>query len=403
MASYSKQMMEIAKEWLAENPDPKSPFIKVPGIGKMRAESLRRVDFDRYERAALIRPEIRPLLKQLRTNYKETQESEVAVHEAEKELEKYVNHAPGEHHDKYNNDNNYRADIGRWVMAWARHGYNTFDLSADFVAAMLLTDARELDISEVRLPFGGVLMLIPDGFARGVEGLSYTKIHITEIRRNEHAQLEVGGQLIDILDKLTIEQAQKVVTDSEKKLKDEPPSLLTRLANEEPMLHIYATDGAHVLDTYVDRKDLSWSSFDDLPDHVEDADDRRARHTLRQIVFGTLAYMGAVKDAAERVAPESPKKRAAKEEPSVVRWTVGRTIRINPELVRSVRAGAREVAFRLKHRHIVRGHYRNQAHGPRRAERTRIWIMPFWKGPEAGAELVHTYLFDDKKSEDNHG
>lgn len=38
-------------------------------------------------------------------------------------------------------------------------------------------------------------------------------------------------------------------------------------------------------------------------------------------------------------------------------------------------------------RFIVRGHYRQQVHGKGRLERKRIWILPFWKGPEL-AEVV---------------
>lgn len=39
-------------------------------------------------------------------------------------------------------------------------------------------------------------------------------------------------------------------------------------------------------------------------------------------------------------------------------------------------------------RFIVRGHWRNQAHGPNRAERRLIWIKPYYKGPEM-ADLVN--------------
>ena len=38
-------------------------------------------------------------------------------------------------------------------------------------------------------------------------------------------------------------------------------------------------------------------------------------------------------------------------------------------------------------RFVVRGHHRKQAYGKGRTERKRIWIMPFWKGPEM-AEIV---------------
>lgn len=33
-------------------------------------------------------------------------------------------------------------------------------------------------------------------------------------------------------------------------------------------------------------------------------------------------------------------------------------------------------------RFIVRGHYRNQAYGKKMLQRKKIWIMPFWKGPD---------------------
>jgi len=42
----------------------------------------------------------------------------------------------------------------------------------------------------------------------------------------------------------------------------------------------------------------------------------------------------------------------------------------------------------------VRGHYRNQVHGPGHRDRKLIWIEPFWKGPENGAKIMHTYRPD---------
>src|SRR5262249_52699596 len=148
----------------------------------------------------------------------------------------------------------------RWFLAWARHGYNVMDLSASFVAAMLLTDAREIDVAEVRLPFDGLLMLLPDGFARGVEGVSYTKIHVTELP---------GGHL-----------------------------------------SLVASDGAHGLEPLIQRDGLTWGSFDDLPDDVTDETDQRSARTLRQVAFATLAYVGAAQSAMER-RDTPPRKRSS--------------------------------------------------------------------------------------------
>jgi len=133
---------------------------------------------------------------------------------------------------------------------------------------------------------------------------------------------------------------------------------------------------------------LSWGVLEELPDDVTQDLDKEARTTIQRVVFGALAYATAVDRAITERFPAPKKKR---EQPSIAHWTIGRTIQIDPELVRIARSGAREIAFRIKSRFIVRGHYRNQAHGPSRSLRTSKWISPFWKGPEEGARLVHTY------------
>lgn len=46
---------------------------------------------------------------------------------------------------------------------------------------------------------------------------------------------------------------------------------------------------------------------------------------------------------------------------------------------------------KLEKRFIVRGHYRKQAHGPKWSEHKRIWIKPFWKGPEWAERLSKAY------------
>lgn len=43
-------------------------------------------------------------------------------------------------------------------------------------------------------------------------------------------------------------------------------------------------------------------------------------------------------------------------------------------------------------RFLVRGHWRNQAHGPNRADRKIIWIVPFYKGPDIAEQVNKPYL-----------
>lgn len=45
---------------------------------------------------------------------------------------------------------------------------------------------------------------------------------------------------------------------------------------------------------------------------------------------------------------------------------------------------------------LVMGHWRNQACGVGNTERKRIWIQPFWKGPEESRVLLRTYVVEEK-------
>lgn len=405
MASYSKQMIEIAKRWLAANPDPESPFLAIPKLHRAHDydAQLRKLADDRVRLAETQRPapELSAGLDQLEDLLLKAREASGQLRDLETGLERRLNKAPEAKHEKFDDDTVVHAGLGRWCLAWARHGYNVFDLSPDFTAAMLLTDPRGLDIDRVRLPFHGLLFLIPDGFARGREGNHYTKIHVTELTYGDVQQLDVANKISGMLDKLTVGARQSVIanaTNSLVKLGENAQrsrSLITRGREEVTHLHIYATDGTRVLSTMIERKGLTWDAFDDLPSEIDFTADVEAMQTIRRVVFGALAYATAVPSAVVAAGPARPPRASSSAEPSPTRWEVGRTIKIDHNLVRSARAGSRETALRLKSRWIVRGHYRDQPYGPGRASTKNIWITPFWKGPTEGAELVHTYKLED--------
>lgn len=408
VVSYAKQMIEVAQGWLRFNPDPESPFLKVPGLDKNSGvpDQITPAQLTRYTLAAGQKPEIAPYIEKLKTLVGEVSQERRELNQREAAFEDLLN-APQPGQQKYTVDERH-STAGRWCLSWARSGYNTFDLSSDFVAAMLLTDARALDVDLVRLPFPAILITTPSGFAIGVEGRSYTRIHITEISASDVRMLHAAEQVSRVIVKLPPEKARETLAELLLRENAPSPSLLDKASSTQSLLssgalrasasagalHIYATDGVHVLDTLIDREGLTWDSFDDLPDSVTDDADKRARQTLRQIVFGMLAYANAIDHAVESRDTTTPQRRASDDKPRPEHWTVGRTVRIDPQLVLLAQSGNREAQFRLKHRFIVRGHYRNQAHGPQRTLRTSRWITPFWKGPQDGAELVHTYKLD---------
>lgn len=361
VSGYAKRMMEIAAAWHQANPDP-GIALRVP-LGNFaktldKSKDISHVDtlIGKARRAG--RLDFLPQLERLRKSFEELHNDPAMLKEID-DLRVAVNTPYRLSQNKLDrpiveDDPLGYAAEAPWLLAWARDGYNTFDLSLDFVAAMLLTDPSEIDLSSLKLPFGGMLFMIPDRFAVGAEGLSYTKIHVVET--DDCRTLDAGG----------------APEDGEKR----------------PAIVIYATDGMRILSTVAQRAELSWAALEELPDEVTHDVDREARTTIQRVVLGTIAYVTAVDRA---ITERFPAQKKRQEQPGLAHWTIGREIKISPELVRIARAGAREIAFHIKSRYMVRGHYRNQAHGPARSLRTSRWIAPHARGPEEGARLVHTY------------
>ena len=361
MSGYAKRMMEVASAWLRENPVP-GATLRVPlrSLDKIRDQSkdIARVDAALVEARRMGRADVVQELEDIREKFGKLQNDPALLKHVD-DLSTMVNtpyRLSLNKLDRPNGDDPLEYAIeAPWLLAWARSGYNVFDLSPDFVAAMLLTDPSEIDLPSLKLPFGGMLFMIPDQFAKGAEGTSYTKIHVVE-------------------------------TEDSRAFEGAPPS---EDGAKRPAIVVYATDGLRILSTIAPRAELSWAALEELPDEVTLDVDKEARKTIQRVVFGALAYATAVDRAITERFP-APKKKREKQS-AIAHWTIGREIEIGPELVRIARSGAREIAFQIKSRFMVRGHYRNQAHGPNRSLRTAKWIAPFWKGPEEGARLVHTY------------
>lgn len=72
-------------------------------------------------------------------------------------------------------------------------------------------------------------------------------------------------------------------------------------------------------------------------------------------------------------------------------FLVGTDVTVDLEIKEFVRTQGTG-GFKLTYRTLVRGHWRNQAHGPGRAFRTRKWIEPHVRGAELPTKTVgHTY------------
>ncbi len=386
MSGYAKRMMETAAPWMEANPEPFTGRITVPRVRLPRLTVPLEI-----EEAALARARTSNPLRALASDKEKawstimsTVKSDEDMDRLERALVRNIKHSRSliterdQVADRMERDfskleeilNRPRADrpathalnpdrpmpledlfglvLGGWFLSWGHDGYNVFDLSPDFVAAMLLTDPSTLiGEHEFRLPFRGLLVFLPDGFARDGDG-SFTKLHVSTLRG--------GDEIGDILE-------------------------------------IVAVSGTRAVSTAAVLRDISVDGLAAFEDDRDCGDaDRAAMETVRRIVLGTVGYLAMMPGARiERVAHARPRDedRATRTAPKF--WDVGRDVRLDSSLVRAARAGSREIALRVARRHIVRGHYRNQPIGEGRKERKTIWIAPFWKGPAEGAAIVHTY------------
>ncbi len=136
-----------------------------------------------------------------------------------------------------------------------------------------------------------------------------------------------------------------------------------------------------------------------------DADESRLLRAVASVAINTALWLTQSGFVAKPTLPVrrlgkngKPSKHDSGYRPVI--YTVGSTIKLDDlsRLRDHARAyaekGGDRAGWRVQARYVVIGHHRRQAYGAGRAERKRIWIQPYWKGPEAGEALAKTYAID---------
>jgi hypothetical protein len=84
-------------------------------------------------------------------------------------------------------------------------------------------------------------------------------------------------------------------------------------------------------------------------------------------------------------------------------FAVGTDVTVDTEIREIVRTEGTS-GYSLTYRTLVRGHYRNQAHGPGRTLRTRRWIEPHVRGADLPTEVVgHRYKVNERPQDESAG
>ena len=98
----------------------------------------------------------------------------------------------------------------------------------------------------------------------------------------------------------------------------------------------------------------------------------------------------------------SPSNKAAKQAACKRRtypvWTFGKDVKLPAELRAIARKSVADTLWEQQVRYVVRGHFRRKPGAKNSTESVekaaphqKVWISPFWKGPEGGPTWTHTY------------
>jgi len=254
---------------------------------------------------------------------------------------------------------------------------NWFILSEGLAWKLVTTEVRGVAAEDLVMPVPGFFIEVPAGLLSCIdadgERQAIRAIGVSEMLAGEERRFHC----VVINDSLTLEFVQLQL-----RLVGSLDEILAKLNEDRRVPEIFAN--AWVGDKKVD--DLARS--------------------VGLLVFNFLLYLNsprAVKQHAnakhiehvkERSKGQSKKEvaRRVKKLASVPEWLVGTDVELDPELKQAVKESRTGVVNILRYKVLVRGHWRNQACGPKFADRRLTWIEPYVKGKDLpGLIQGHNY------------
>lgn len=250
-----------------------------------------------------------------------------------------------------------------WALGWHAAGRPTFVLTAGLLANLLLTDPGKVATDDVPWPFPAFRVLLPDAGGGGPtivdQGGSLLAVRALHALASHRSDGDLAG--VKLTDPEFWRAAARLPT--------------------SPLYGVrcYADSG---LSVYTNQR---WEgAVGDWLQHTGEIEgelqdtDRRALALAQRLIVNLCLYLASEEEGADRPTWSPGAKTIGKGRT----WEVGRAVRISKEVREAADAIVRGHASSAPSiRSIVRGHFRNQAHGKARAERKRIYVKPFWRGP----------------------
>jgi len=274
-------------------------------------------------------------------------------------------------------------------VQWHRLGMPTFRLTHSLAAALLLTDPSGLDPHEIRFPFDAFVLALP----KPQGPIQYLA------SRNDGSE----DQLIDAeyVAVHAYSNTVKPYTD------DFAAYVRDHYRTPDDVLDRFRAYPTHDNVSLYMQSEVPWAAcmwrhsyapwnddaamknwLYDFTDHPQ-KDDQAASRAMVRLVTNFAVYLSGL---TQRGTWTPPHRRKSGKWSDKMTWTLGQEIKLARELRDAARFGAGTTTkARLSARFVVRGHWRNQAHGPKQALRRRQWVAPYWKGPTDANQLERIY------------
>ncbi len=274
-------------------------------------------------------------------------------------------------------------------LRWAEYGFPTFQLTHSLAAALLLTDCQSVSGSEIHFPFPAFAVMLPqpDGPITYLD-TDGTEVQAHWVEFHSYIQTAHSRDTLEIETLLRADQEAAAIAVWNKAEK----------ANAN-IVAVHAPEAAtlwRIIHGMKPDEDAErWlSEYTTLEDDLDES----AQRAAARLMVNLALYLDSLQQDGKidlKKTPKSKKPMTVGRFP-VKQWSLGTEIKLDKHLRDAAcnKAKASSPVWELDRRIPVRGHWRNQAHGPARSLRTRRWIEPYIKGPEAAKVITHLYKLD---------
>lgn len=287
-------------------------------------------------------------------------------------------------------DSSTQADETAFLIQWAHFGYPVFRPSTDLMAGVLLSDPSHMQQGDLHVPFPAYVIEIPE---------EYREVLITSGPNNSRWETLLAGfgVMLSPTERIPLNQGEPAHVTEKRVLsasyKDATMTVTWARAGDQVTKEELLNLGPNKMQALINRgvyATLRKQRLDDptadmstLFDHTVRPDatywspeDNTTLDAIGRVGVGISLY---IQTKREDLKPDVPKRTRARQKGLSTRYTVGRAVKL-PGMTGAAKSYARGEGKARKTRWVRRGHWRNQAYGPRWSLHRPVWIEPKWMG-----------------------